>query len=30
MYEEFLEVGLDGIICGNIGILEYLKQKKYP
>lgn len=30
MYEEFLEVGLDGIICGNIGILEFLKKKNYP
>ncbi len=29
MYEEFLELGVDGIICGNIGILEYLKEKKY-
>jgi len=30
MYEEFLEIGVDGIICGNIGILEYLKEKEYP
>lgn len=29
MYEEFLQAGLDGIICGNIGILEFLKKKNY-
>lgn len=29
MYNEFLEAWLDGIICGNIGILEFLKAKKY-
>ena len=26
MVQEFIEVGLDGVICGNIGILEYLKK----
>lgn len=29
MVEEFQEVWVDGIICGNIGILEYLKQIWY-
>lgn len=29
MVQEFQEVGLDGIICGNIGILEYLKKIGY-
>lgn len=29
MYEEFLELGVDGIICGNIWILEYLKEKNF-
>ncbi|PZM85776.1 hypothetical protein DLH72_01370 [Candidatus Gracilibacteria bacterium] len=29
MIEEFQEVGVDGIICGNIGILEYLKSINY-
>jgi collagenase-like PrtC family protease len=27
MVEEFEEIGVDGIICGNIGILEYLKDR---
>ena len=26
MVQEFIEVGVDGVICGNIGILEYLKK----
>jgi collagenase-like PrtC family protease len=26
MFAEFEEIGVDGIICGNIGILEYLKK----
>jgi collagenase-like PrtC family protease len=26
MVEEFQEIGVDGIICGNICILEYLKE----
>lgn len=29
MVSEFLEVGVDGIICGNITILEYLKEINY-
>ncbi|RAL57804.1 hypothetical protein BLD25_00400 [Candidatus Gracilibacteria bacterium GN02-872] len=29
MVEEFKEIGIDGIICGNIGILEYLKEINY-
>ncbi|MDD4152009.1 MAG: hypothetical protein PHR68_05310 [Candidatus Gracilibacteria bacterium] len=29
MIEEFEEVGVDGIICGNISILEYLKEINY-
>ena len=29
MLGEFEEVGLDGVICGNIGILEYLKEIEY-
>ncbi|MFK7779704.1 MAG: U32 family peptidase [Candidatus Gracilibacteria bacterium] len=29
MVEEFEEIGIDGIICGNISILEYLKEKDY-
>jgi U32 family peptidase len=29
MVEEISSIGADGIICGNIGILEYLKEKKY-
>ncbi|MDD3646146.1 MAG: U32 family peptidase [Candidatus Gracilibacteria bacterium] len=29
MVAEFEEVGVDGIICGNIGILEYLKEIGY-
>ncbi|MDD3144861.1 MAG: U32 family peptidase [Candidatus Gracilibacteria bacterium] len=30
MVEEFMSIGIDGIICGNIGILEYLKSINYP
>ncbi|PIE85568.1 hypothetical protein CSA08_01300 [Candidatus Gracilibacteria bacterium] len=30
MIEEFIEIGVDGIICGNISILEYLKKIKFP
>lgn len=30
MVEEFVEIWIDWIICGNIGILEYLKEKNYP
>ena len=29
MVSEFQELGIDGIICGNIGILEYLKSIDY-
>lgn len=29
MYQEFCDIWVDGIICGNIGILEYLKEKNY-
>jgi len=29
MVEEFESIWIDGIICGNIGILEYLKEKNY-
>lgn len=29
MLQEFQEIGVDGIICGNIGILEYLKEIGY-
>ncbi len=29
MLEEFQEIGLDGVICGNIWILEYLKEIDY-
>ncbi|QFR38773.1 hypothetical protein A9Q91_00880 [Candidatus Gracilibacteria bacterium 28_42_T64] len=29
MVSEFEELGMDGIICGNISILEYLKERKY-
>nr|MDD3720014.1 U32 family peptidase [Candidatus Gracilibacteria bacterium] len=29
MIEEFIEIGVDGIICGNIDILEYLKSINY-
>lgn len=29
MVSEFIEVWVDGIICGNIGILEYLKSINY-
>ncbi len=29
MVEEFIEIGVDGIICGNISILEYLKDINY-
>lgn len=29
MYEEFIELWVDGIICGNIWILEYLKEKDF-
>jgi len=29
MVEEFIELGVDGIICWNISILEYLKEKWY-
>lgn len=29
MVEEFQEIGVDGIICGNIEILEYLKEIGY-
>lgn len=29
MVEEFIEIGVDGIICGNIWILEYLKEIWY-
>ncbi|MCD5380652.1 U32 family peptidase, partial [Candidatus Gracilibacteria bacterium] len=29
MVEEFIEIGVDGIICGNISILEYLKEINY-
>ena len=29
MVDEFIEVGVDGIICGNITILEYLKEINY-
>ncbi len=29
MVEEFEELWVDGIICWNISILEYLKEKKY-
>lgn len=30
MLEEFIEVWVDGIICGNISILEYLKEINFP
>gem|GEM_PF-322045 len=30
MVEEFIELGIDGIICGNLGILEYLQSIDYP
>ncbi len=29
MVSEFEELWMDGIICGNISILEYLKERKY-
>ncbi len=29
MFREFEEIWVDGIICGNIGILEYLKKINY-
>lgn len=29
MVEEFTSLNIDGIICGNISILEYLKEKNY-
>lgn len=29
MYAEILPLGFDGIICGNISILEYLKEQNY-
>ena len=29
MFQEFEEIWVDGIICGNIGILEYLKNVNY-
>lgn len=29
MVDEFIEIGVDGIICGNIEILEYLKSIDY-
>ncbi|RKW20899.1 hypothetical protein D8B46_08590 [Candidatus Gracilibacteria bacterium] len=29
MVSEFEEIGIDGIICGNISILEYLKEINY-
>jgi len=29
MVEEFIEIGVDGIICGNVEILEYLKSINY-
>lgn len=29
MVSEFQDLGIDGIICGNIGILEYLKSINY-
>jgi len=29
MVAEFIEMDVDGIICGNIGILEYLKSIQY-
>ncbi|MFA5917510.1 MAG: U32 family peptidase [Candidatus Gracilibacteria bacterium] len=29
MVEEIISIGFDGIICGNIGILEYLKEINY-
>ena len=29
MVWEFLKIGVDGIICGNIAILEYLKNMSY-
>ena len=29
MVEEFIEIWVDGIICGNISILEYLKEIKF-
>ncbi|MDD5770070.1 MAG: U32 family peptidase [Candidatus Gracilibacteria bacterium] len=29
MVGEFIEIGIDGIICGNISILEYLKSINY-
>ncbi|MDD2907964.1 MAG: U32 family peptidase [Candidatus Gracilibacteria bacterium] len=29
MVEEFIKIGIDGVICGNIGILEYLKSIDY-
>ncbi|RKW22425.1 hypothetical protein D8B46_05350 [Candidatus Gracilibacteria bacterium] len=29
MVDEFQQIGIDGIICGNIGILEYLKEINY-
>ncbi|MDD5213711.1 MAG: U32 family peptidase [Candidatus Gracilibacteria bacterium] len=29
MVEEFIKAGVDGIICGNISILEYLKTINY-
>ena len=29
MVDEFIELWIDGIICGNIGILEYLKSINY-
>ncbi|MDD3793765.1 MAG: U32 family peptidase [Candidatus Gracilibacteria bacterium] len=29
MVDDFIEIGIDGIICGNIGIIEYLKSIDY-
>ncbi|MDQ7022593.1 MAG: U32 family peptidase [Candidatus Gracilibacteria bacterium] len=29
MVKEFIEIGMDGIICGNISILEYLTEINY-
>lgn len=28
--QEFIEIWIDGIICGNISILEYLKEINFP
>lgn len=30
MVQEFIEIWIDGIICGNISILEYLKEINFP